>query len=160
MNSSAVTLRPQVAHFVENSSPIESFRLDSPRGDADSVENPASRWRRSGGRRTSSARSRGRGLPSRGKARRWRGDGDVRYGLFRAIESVEAATADIEAILEATGSRRSTAGLRVAPTTAARWDLHGRLVALDDAVLDRVAKDGEWTIRETLRHIVGGQRCY
>src|SRR5207237_5682199 len=87
------------------------------------------------------------------KAWDWRGDGDVRYGLFRAIESVEEATADIEAILEATGSRRSKAGLRVAPTTAARWDLHGRLAALDDAVLDKVAKDGEWTIRETLGHI-------
>jgi hypothetical protein len=90
----------------------------------------------------------------------WRGDADVRYGLFRAIEAVEEATGEIAAILEATGARRSNAALRVAPTTAARWDLHGRLVALDEGLLDRVAKEGEWTVRETLGHIVGGQRGY
>ena len=91
----------------------------------------------------------------------WRDHGaDVRYGLFRAIESVETAAAAIEATLESLGSRRSNAARRIAPATAARWDLHGRLAALDDGILDRVAKDGEWTVRETLGHIVGGQRGY
>ena len=91
----------------------------------------------------------------------WRDhDADVRYGLFRSVEAVEAATASIEAILESSGSRRSNAARRIAPATAARWDLHGRLAALDEGVLDKVAKDGEWTVRETLGHIVGGQRGY
>jgi len=85
---------------------------------------------------------------------------DVRYGIFRSIESVEAASASIGSILEALGSRRSNAALRVAPATVARWDLHGRLAALAEGQLDRVAKDGEWTVRETLGHIVGGQRGY
>ena len=91
----------------------------------------------------------------------WRdNDADVRYGLFRSIEAVEQAAAEIEATLAANGATRSAAALRVAPATSARWDLHGRLAALDAGLLDKVAKDGEWTIRETLGHIVGGQRGY
>jgi len=91
----------------------------------------------------------------------WRDHGtDVRYGLFRSIDAVEEATAAIAAILGELGARRSNAALRIAPATFARWDLHGRLVTLDEASLDRVAKEGEWTLRETLGHIVGGQRGY
>jgi hypothetical protein len=91
----------------------------------------------------------------------WNGhEADVRYGLFRGIEAIEAATAEITATLAATGARRPNAALRVAPATAARWDIHGRLVALDEGSLDTVAKEGEWTLRETLGHIVGGQRGY
>ncbi|HYN68731.1 MAG TPA: DinB family protein [Candidatus Eisenbacteria bacterium] len=92
---------------------------------------------------------------------RWRDhDVDVRYGLFRTLESVEQAAADVAAILAATGANRSAAALRIAPSTVARWTLHGRLVGLDDGWLDRVGKEGEWTVRETLAHIVGGQRGY
>jgi hypothetical protein len=94
----------------------------------------------------------------------WDWDGheaDVRYGVFRAIEAVEAASAEIGQILEASGgARRSNAALRVAPATVARWDVHSRLIALDEATLDTVAREGEWTLRETLGHIVGGQRGY
>jgi hypothetical protein len=44
--------------------------------------------------------------------------------------------------------------------TAARWALQGRLVALDDSFLDKVAQDGEWTPRQTLAHTIDGQRSY
>ena len=92
---------------------------------------------------------------------RWRDrDADVRYGLFRVLESVEGATAEVAAILGATEARPGAAALRIAPSTVARWSLHGRLMGLDDGWLDRVGKEGEWTIRETLAHIVGGQRGY
>lgn len=95
------------------------------------------------------------------KVWRWRDhDADVRYGLFRVLESVEGATAEVAAILGATGAKRSAAALRVAPSTVARWALHGRLVGLDDGSLDRIGKEGEWTVRQTLAHIVGGQRGY
>src|SRR5258705_3375054 len=68
------------------------------------------------------------------KAWRWRDhDVDVRYGLFRVLESVEGATAEIAAVLGATAAKRSAAALRIAPSTIARWALHGRLVGLDDA---------------------------
>ena len=99
--------------------------------------------------------------PALEKVWRWRDhDADVRYGLFRVLESVEGAAAEVGAILGAVGPRRTAAALRVAPSTVARWSLHGRLVGLGDDWLDRVAKDGEWTVRETLAHIVGGQRGY
>jgi hypothetical protein len=103
------------------------------------------------------------GVPDGSLEHAWSWDGhpsDVRYGLFRGIEAVEAATAEIAAILAATGSRRSNAARRIAAATAARWDIHGRLVSLHEGSLDTVAKDGEWTLRETLGHIVGGQRGY
>lgn len=83
---------------------------------------------------------------------------DVRFAAFRAIETIDAAGAAIEAVLP--GASRGAAAARIAPTTAARWTLHGRLAALDDSVLDRVARPEEWTIRQTLGHIVGGQRGY
>ena len=91
----------------------------------------------------------------------WRDhEADVRYGLYRLIEAVEAATAEVAAVLASTGPGRGGAALRISPATVARWSLHGRLMALDDGWLDRVPKEGEWTIRETLGHIVGSQRGY
>ena len=70
--SSSGSDRPQVAQRVVNGSPTATFRLVWPCGDAPIAWNAASRWRRSGGRRTSSARSRVSGVDSRLTARRWR----------------------------------------------------------------------------------------
>lgn len=86
------------------------------------------------------------------------GDG-VRYGLYRAAETVETAHAELEAAL-AGAPARTAAAIRSAPATIARWALQGRLAALDDTILDRVPKDGEWTARQTLAHIIDGQRSY
>jgi DinB superfamily len=89
----------------------------------------------------------------------WRGgDLDVRYGVYRAAETIEAATAEIDAVLTASG--RPVAARRIAPSTIARWELQGRLAALDDSMLDRVAKDGEWTVRQVVAHTIDGQRSY
>jgi hypothetical protein len=92
----------------------------------------------------------------------WRDhEADVRYGAFRGIEAVEEATAEIAATLAATGgAARGRAALRIAPASVGRWDLHGRLLAIDEAWLDRVPREGEWTLRETLGHMVGSQRGY
>ena len=90
----------------------------------------------------------------------WRDvENEVRYGVYRAAETVEAASAELEANL-AGAPARPPAVIIVAPSTIARWALQGRLATLDDAVLDSVAKDGEWTVRQTLGHTVGGQRGY
>ena len=72
MTSSTTSIRPQVAQRVANRSPIETLRLDSRRGEAASPWNAASRWRTSGGRRTTSASIRVSGLDSSETARRWR----------------------------------------------------------------------------------------
>lgn len=100
----------------------------------------------------------------------WRGgELDVRYGIYRAAETVEAATAELDAALAgspASGSAAGAAAVRpmaarlIAPVTIARWALQGRLASLDDGILDRVAKDGEWTVRQTVAHTIDGQRSY
>jgi uncharacterized damage-inducible protein DinB len=87
-------------------------------------------------------------------------DADVRYGTFRGIEAVEEATAEVVAILGDTRATRGRAALRIAPASVGRWALHGRLLSIPDDWLDRAPKEGEWTLRETLRHIVGSQRGY
>jgi hypothetical protein len=86
------------------------------------------------------------------------GDG-VRYGMYRGAETIEAADAELEAAL-AEAPARAPGALRSAPATIARWALQGRLAALDDAMLDQVPRDGEWTLRQTLAHTVGSQRGY
>lgn len=83
----------------------------------------------------------------------------IRYGIYRGAETVEAAAAEIERAL-AGAPARSPAAVRIAPTTVARWALQGRLAALDDALLDRVPREGEWTARRTLAHTIDGQRSY
>ncbi len=91
----------------------------------------------------------------------WRDDeADVRYGLYRCIEALEEGAVEVRRVLRDTGARRTPAAERIAAATEARWDLHGLLATLDDAVLDRHPADGEWTGRETLAHIVSGQRAY
>ncbi len=70
--SSATRVRPQVAQRVANRSPIDTLRLDSRRGEAAIPWNAASRWRTSGGRRTTSASMRASGVDSSDTARRWR----------------------------------------------------------------------------------------
>lgn len=83
----------------------------------------------------------------------------VRYGLYRAAETIEVADAELEAAL-AGAPARAPAAIRSSPVTIARWALHGRLASVDDALLDRVPREGEWTLRETLAHTIGGQRGY
>jgi len=83
----------------------------------------------------------------------------VRYGLYRGAEAIEVADAELEAAL-AGAPARAPGAIRSAPATIARWALQGRLAPLDDAILDRVPRDGEWPLRQTLAHTVGGQRGY
>jgi hypothetical protein len=83
----------------------------------------------------------------------------VRYGVYRAAETIEAADAELEAAF-AGAPARAPGAIRAAPATIARWALQGRLANLDDAMLDQVPRDGEWTLRQTLAHTVGGQRGY
>lgn len=86
------------------------------------------------------------------------GDG-VRYGIYRGAETIEVADAKLDAAL-AGAAPRPPGAIRCAPATIARWALQGRLAAIDDALLDEVPREGEWTLRETLAHTVGGQRGY
>ena len=94
----------------------------------------------------------------------WRGDpvgeADVRYGIYRGFELLETAAVDAGRRLDEAGVTRAPAARIVGPATAARWDLHGALAPLGDAELDRDPGGGEWTLRQTLAHMINSQRAY
>jgi hypothetical protein len=91
----------------------------------------------------------------------WTWDGnavDVRYAFYRALETIEAATSALSRAMA--GAASSEARDAVGAATAARWELHGLLATLADTDLDADPGGGEWTLRQTLAHIIGGQRGY
>ena len=91
----------------------------------------------------------------------WTWDGksvDVRYAFYRALETIESATSHLARAMA--GRDSSEARDAVAATTAARWEVQGILATLADADLDADPGGGEWTVRQTLAHIIGGQRGY
>jgi uncharacterized damage-inducible protein DinB len=92
---------------------------------------------------------------------RWRGAAlDVRYGLYRQYEAFEDARARVREALSGSVGTQSPARPLVGSATAARWDLLGLIAPITDADLDRDPANGEWTLRQTLAHIVNGQRAY
>ncbi len=85
---------------------------------------------------------------------------EIRYGFYRIYEDVElASTAAESAVRARSHDRGRTAGI-IAPSTAARWDLQGILIQLPDEAWDADPGGGEWTVRQTLGHTIGGQRGY
>jgi DinB superfamily len=87
------------------------------------------------------------------------GDTEVRYAFYRAIEALERAAASAAAGVADAGPRPAGSA-PFAHATAARWDLHGLLAPLVDADLDADPGGREWTVRQTLAHIVYVQRAY
>jgi len=124
VNSSATSIRPHVAHRVAKRSPIETLRLDSPRGDADMPWNAASRWRTSGGRSTTSASIRVSGLDSIEMARRCRSTAARATQPPRPARSATTSPGPVWASIRAAsrsaggaGANRSKTG-RLPPTSA------------------------------------------
>jgi uncharacterized damage-inducible protein DinB len=85
---------------------------------------------------------------------------DVRYGYFRLLELFEASRGAATAALAGGGVRPATGAARGAASTVARWSLHGLLLPLGDAALDRDPGGNEWSIRETMGHVLTSQRFY
>jgi hypothetical protein len=92
----------------------------------------------------------------------WIGGGEeaVRYAIFRCYELLERAEVEASRTVRADGRDAGLAAAIIAPATAARWDLHGLLAPLSDADIDADPGGGEWSIRQTLGHVVNGQRAY
>jgi hypothetical protein len=92
----------------------------------------------------------------------WKGDSEdeIRYGFYRILEDFERAGIDAAKALRISGVGRGRAAELIAPSTAARWDLQGILLQLPDAVWDAKPGGEEWTVRETLGHIIASQRGY
>ena len=92
----------------------------------------------------------------------WKGgsEEEVRYGFYRIAESFELAGIEAAAQIRTGGVERGRAADRIAPVTAARWDLQGILLTLPDAAWDQDPGNEEWTIRQTMAHLIEGQRYY
>ena len=77
----------------------------------------------------------------------WRGrEQQVRDGLYRSLEAEQAAAATVQ--------YPSEAARILALGQAAFGDLRGLLVGLDEELLDREPKPGEWPLRATLHHLL------
>ncbi|MGH8957717.1 MAG: DinB family protein [Acidimicrobiia bacterium] len=85
---------------------------------------------------------------------------EVRYGAYRAAEALEMAESSARFILAPKEADETQAARIIGPTTAARWDLHGLLLSINEAALDVDPGGGEWSIRLVMGHIISGQRGY
>jgi hypothetical protein len=85
----------------------------------------------------------------------WRdGTIDVRYALYRTLEEAQ------EAYASATPGPHPESRRILALAQRALGDLSGLLVGVPAELLDRVAREGEWTLREVLGHLVIIERRY
>lgn len=85
---------------------------------------------------------------------------EVRYAGYRAAEALEEAELEARVAASATDAKERHVARIIGAATAARWDLHGLLMPLEDALLDADPGGGEWSIRLVIGHIIGGQRAY
>ena len=103
-------------------------------------------------------------IPEEALSRPWSWIGgseeDVRYGAYRAAESLEEAEIEAREMTSAADATERQTARIVAPSTTARWELHGLLLPLDGQLLDADPGGGEWTLRLTLGHVIAGQRGY
>jgi hypothetical protein len=92
----------------------------------------------------------------------WKGDSEIelRYAFYHILEDFERAGIDAAKALRISGAGRGRTAELIAPSTAARWDLQGILLQLPDAAWDAKPGGEEWTVRETLGHIIASQRGY
>lgn len=98
---------------------------------------------------------------------RWRpsdtDDIELRYGFYAIHERLERAIGAIEVARAGAPDGDLPLGPAVpalGAMTAARWDLHGVLAGLPPETWDADPSGGEWTIRQTMGHILGGQLSY
>ena len=85
---------------------------------------------------------------------------EVRYGAYRAAEALEQAEIEARATVTVANAQERRAALLIGAATAARWDLYGLLLPLDERLLDADPGGSEWSIRLVLGHVIGGQRFY
>jgi hypothetical protein len=85
---------------------------------------------------------------------------EVRYGAYRAAEALELAEIEARAAVAAAEPDERHAARIIGASTAARWDLHGLLLPLDERLLDADPGGGEWSVRLVLGHVIAGQRGY
>lgn len=93
----------------------------------------------------------------------WTGESqaDVRSGFYIGLQELMRATGELTGSPDGRGPNgHHPAAGALAAATAARWELHGVLAPLADALLDADPGGGEWTVRQTLAHTVHVVRVY
>jgi DinB superfamily len=97
---------------------------------------------------------------------RWRPgdeiDADVRYGCYRIHELLEEAITSIArgGAAQPEPGRPEPAVPPLAAATTARWELRGALAPLPAPAWDADPGGGEWSIRQTVSHVIASQRSY
>jgi len=95
---------------------------------------------------------------------RWRptdrDDLDVRTGFYSIHECLEAAIGAIAVGRAPAAEPFGPAVPALAAMATARWELRGVLAPVAEADWDADPGGDQWTIRQTVGHIVGGQRSY
>jgi hypothetical protein len=103
-------------------------------------------------------------IPETALARPWvwiaGSEDEVRYGAYRAAEALELAEIEARTAASAADPTERQAARLIGPATAARWDLHGLLLPLDELLLDADPGGGEWSVRLALGHTIASQRGY
>src|SRR3954470_4018871 len=73
---------------------------------------------------------------------------EVRYALYRTLE-------DAQEVLVDAGARPQSESRRIlALAQQAFGDLRGLVIGLPDELLDTAPRDGEWSVRELLGHVL------
>jgi hypothetical protein len=85
---------------------------------------------------------------------------EVRYGFYRMFELLESARAAVISTLARSSAVPAPGGRLGAAATVARWSLHGLLLPLTDVELDADPGNREWTVRQTLGHMLQSQQFY
>ncbi len=85
------------------------------------------------------------------------GEADVRYGLYYIAERIDEATATM---LREGSPRATHGGANLVQATSECWGLRGILLEVGDDLLDRAPAAGEWSLRQTLGHILATQVRY
>jgi hypothetical protein len=92
----------------------------------------------------------------------WTGEGreDVRTAAYLALAALHDGTGAAADAVRNAGLAPGPAGGALAAVARARWELHGVLEPLDEDLFGADPGGGEWSIRQTVGHIVESQRAY
>jgi hypothetical protein len=105
-----------------------------------------------------------RAIPESDLARPWSWSGEseeeVRTGAYVALAAIHEGEGEAERLLRAAELAPGPAGGALAAVVRARWELHGILESVDEGTYDADPGGGEWSIRQTVGHIVEAQRSY
>ena len=103
-------------------------------------------------------------IPEAAFARPWTwiggGEDEIRFGAYHAAEILEVAELEARAFVSGADRDETHAARKMGPATAAAWDLLGLLFPLAEDRFDADPGGGEWTVRQTMGHVITGQRAY